>query len=459
MAAMDAGSARLLLKLLSPIDALTGKPIPQPVRWSAVQALGKMRDTAAIPFIQAAVDASPINEEHPEQLNFAIQAAAALGEIGSKDAEPALVPLLHSVLPVANSAVVALAKLMKGTPERFFSLVEKSGFNKQAALPAWMQSMAELGGVEGAAELNRLLLQSLENPGTPHSELLPTILTSLARINPPGFQDTLQPFLRSQDTVLLRAAISAYQPNANGKEPWKTFVRALENCAASGDSRTKAEILLRLTPWVGEAEVQQELWTGFKDPDRRVRIASLALLRKSGISGAIEDPGASTASVRDVVYRMIAASRKNSTIANVATTRGTLEIELFREDAPLTVANFLVMARGGALNGYIFGQVVPFQRIESRDVRLKTGAGRTLDGEVNPRPFERGSVGLTADRREHPGGLFFIALAPQPYQDGIDTCFGRVISGIQVADRIVPGDKIIRIDIKDSVRFPDYVRY
>jgi len=50
-----------------------------------------------------------------------------------------------------------------------------------------------------------------------------------------------------------------------------------------------------------------------------------------------------------MTYRMLAAARQDRTIAILETTRGRIEIELFREDAPLTVANFVSLARNGSL--------------------------------------------------------------------------------------------------------------
>jgi hypothetical protein len=80
-----------------------------------------------------------------------------------------------------------------------------------------------------------------------------------------------------------------------------------------------------------------------------------------------------------------------------------------------------------------------------------------LKGEVNLRPFERGSVGIeTASGKPHHSRLF-VALAPLPYRDGIDTCFGRLISGLPVADRLVPGDRILHIQIKETVGMLDRI--
>jgi peptidyl-prolyl cis-trans isomerase B (cyclophilin B) len=165
------------------------------------------------------------------------------------------------------------------------------------------------------------------------------------------------------------------------------------------------------------------------------------------------------ATATDIVRRTLAASRKNSTIAVVETTRGTLEIMLFREDAPLTVANFVLTANRGNYSGFVFDRAVRSKQIGGRITGLQSGFDIAPDGEINMRPFERGSVGISFQDAESPKGRFFIALAPQPYLDGVDTCFGRVISGMPVADRIVSGDKILRIHIKETVGLLERIRY
>ena len=254
----------------------------------------------------------------------------------------------------------------------------------------------------------------------------------------------------------MRTAVEVYQPKNNTKEPWAPVAQAFANCS---DPETKIDVLFHLTPWIGEPKVQQVFQTGLKDPEQRVRLAAFALLHKAGITNTIVDFGPSTASITDAVCRTITASRRNSTIATIETTRGTLELELFREDAPLTVANFVLTAESGAYNGFVFEQVIPSQRIGGTDSGSQAGFGRATRGELNLRPFERGSVGMAAAGGGKNNRRFFVTLAPQPLLDGIDTCFGRVISGVQVADKIVPGDRILRINIKETISILDRLRY
>ena len=174
---------------------------------------------------------------------------------------------------------------------------------------------------------------------------------------------------------------------------------------------------------------------------------------------ASEEPQPGADSITDAVSYALAAYRKNSTIAQIETTRGTIEIELFREDAPVTAERFVAMAKRGVYDDTEFTKTAPLEVIEGGNPMEWPGLSRTIRSEVNMRPFERGSIGMALAEGGSDAGKFFIALTPQPYLDGINTCFGHVISGIQVADRLAPGDRIRRVTIKETVHFHDYQRY
>jgi peptidyl-prolyl cis-trans isomerase B (cyclophilin B) len=161
----------------------------------------------------------------------------------------------------------------------------------------------------------------------------------------------------------------------------------------------------------------------------------------------------------DAFFMALAANRKNSTIAIVETNRGTMEIELFREDAPLTVDNFVKFAAEGIYDDMEFAPAPQKRIVETTIYRDPLGFAHIGGGEFNMRPFERGSVGIAPADRSSDTSRFFVSLAPQPYLDGIQTCFGRVISGMQVAEKIVAGDRIKHISIKETISFLDYRRY
>jgi peptidyl-prolyl cis-trans isomerase B (cyclophilin B) len=156
---------------------------------------------------------------------------------------------------------------------------------------------------------------------------------------------------------------------------------------------------------------------------------------------------------------VLAANRKNSTIAILETNRGSIEIELFREAAPVTVANFVLSAKGGDYRRMRFETVIQDRLLEGVSPKARSGLLHAIPGEVNMKQFERGSVGMGRINGDSETGHIFVALTPQPFLDGIHTCFGRVISGMPVADRIVSGDYIRKVTIRESISFLDRQTY
>jgi peptidyl-prolyl cis-trans isomerase B (cyclophilin B) len=184
----------------------------------------------------------------------------------------------------------------------------------------------------------------------------------------------------------------------------------------------------------------------------RMSVASLA-------TDKIISENSSNHLLSDAYCMTLAANRKNSTIAIMETNRGTLEIELFREDAPLTVDNFVKLAREGVYDDMEFAPAPQKRIVETAIYRSHQGFARDGHGEINLRPFERGSVGIALADRNSDTCRFFISFAPQPYLDGIQTCFGRVVSGMPAAEKLVAGDRIKRISIKETISFLNYRRY
>ncbi len=458
----DPSLAHLLFPLLAPRDPIRGEENPLPVRVAAVLALGNLRNPDSAAAIDEALSDEPIDEAHPEQVNFAIQAATALGYIEEAEVPAVLARLLDAPEAVADSAVVALAGSLKADPDRFFTLA--SGFRRRtpSAGRAWAEALGVLGGPRAAAELKSMLVRMTDESQDPEGRLvLPMILVSLEKTETPDFQEILLPFLESHDGVVVRVAAGAYKPRAGAKTPWSPIVRAYENLAPGNELEAKLAVLKRLEPWIREADVEAILRRALEDRQRKARIAAARLLRLAGADDVPEDPGPAETRTTEVSYTILAATRRDRTVAVLETTRGTVEIELFHEDAPLTVANFESLARQGFFNGLSFMRVVPFFVIQGGDPRndQEGGPGYTIRCEINLHAYERGSIGMALAGKDTGGSQFFITLAPQPHLDGRYTCFGRVISGMDVVDRIVPGDRIVRVRIDEDVTALDYRRY
>jgi cyclophilin family peptidyl-prolyl cis-trans isomerase/HEAT repeat protein len=137
-------------------------------------------------------------------------------------------------------------------------------------------------------------------------------------------------------------------------------------------------------------------------------------------------------------------------IASIETSGGVLELELFAADAPLTVYNFITLARRRYFDGQSFHRVVPNFVVQGGDPRGdgNGGPGYAIRDELNRRRYLRGTLGMALSGPNTGGSQFFVTHSPQPHLDGGYTVFGQMASGGPVLDRIVQGDRIVRIRIR-----------
>lgn len=155
----------------------------------------------------------------------------------------------------------------------------------------------------------------------------------------------------------------------------------------------------------------------------------------------------------DADYRL-ALSRKNLSVQAVLTTqKGTFTIDFLPEDAPLTVDNFIKLARANYFNGLEVHRVVPNFVMQDGDPRGdgNGGPGWSIRCEINMVPYERGAVGMALSGKDTGGSQWFVTHSPQPHLDGGYTVFGRVNeTGMKVVDQIVRGDKIVKVEILEG---------
>ncbi len=126
------------------------------------------------------------------------------------------------------------------------------------------------------------------------------------------------------------------------------------------------------------------------------------------------------------------------------TTKGEFTIELYPEEAPVTVANFVQLVKTDFYDGIYFHRVVPAFVVQAGDPRGDGwgGPGYAIPCEYNDIRYERGVVGMAHAGKDTGGSQFFITHTPQPHLNGRHTAFGRVISGMEIVDSIQMYDKI-----------------
>ncbi|HET9115021.1 MAG TPA: peptidylprolyl isomerase [Gaiellaceae bacterium] len=125
--------------------------------------------------------------------------------------------------------------------------------------------------------------------------------------------------------------------------------------------------------------------------------------------------------------------------ATLHTSHGTVEVELFDDDAPKTVENFRKLAGDGFYDGVIFHRVIPDFMIQGGDPTGtgSGGPGYTFEDEFNARPVARGALAMANAGPNTNGSQFFIVTADAcPWLDGKHTVFGRVTDGMDVVEAI-----------------------
>ena len=141
------------------------------------------------------------------------------------------------------------------------------------------------------------------------------------------------------------------------------------------------------------------------------------------------------------------------TSATLHTNHGAIAIELFDEDAPKTVENFLKLARDGFYDGVVFHRIIPDFMIQGGDpTGTGTGGpGYTFEDEFNDHKVERGALAMANAGPNTNGSQFFIVTtAAAPWLDGKHTVFGRVTDGMDAVDTIEQVDT----DAQDKPREP-----
>lgn len=156
---------------------------------------------------------------------------------------------------------------------------------------------------------------------------------------------------------------------------------------------------------------------------------------------------------------MLADTTKKYT-AHMETEKGTLVLELFARDVPLTVSNFVSLATQGYYDGTTFHRVIPGFMAQGGDP-TGTGAGGPgyrFKDEFTGHKHGTGALSMANAGANTNGSQFFITYAPQPGLDGKHSVFGQLVEGMDVLKSLTPrdpsknpqfkGDRVIKVSIK-----------
>jgi len=138
--------------------------------------------------------------------------------------------------------------------------------------------------------------------------------------------------------------------------------------------------------------------------------------------------------------------------ATIETERGNLVLELFASDVPMTVNNFVFLARDGFYDGLTFHRVVPGFMVQGGCPigDGSGGPGYRFDDEITEHTHVAGALSMANSGPNTNGSQFFITYTPQHHLNGDHSVFGQLVEGMDVLERIEQGDVMIRITIEEK---------
>ena len=135
----------------------------------------------------------------------------------------------------------------------------------------------------------------------------------------------------------------------------------------------------------------------------------------------------------------------------IETAYGTIEAELYSEDAPKTVARITELANKNFYDGLTFHRVIPGFVAQGGDPSGNGtgGSGTKLKAEFNKRNHLEGTLAMArSSDPDSADSQFYICLGAQPHLDNQYTIFGQVVKGLDAVKKLKVGDKMTKVYVK-----------
>jgi cyclophilin family peptidyl-prolyl cis-trans isomerase/HEAT repeat protein len=409
------------------------------VRVNALRSLGTYHDSTLVPRIASRVD-DPV-------ANVRVQAASALGELGGS---AAVAPLMRALTGKGSFALrrEALRGLARADSARFTKAAatwrsSRDWRERAAAAEGW--ALAGAAGTpwftadrDGRVVATGLQAWADEVEG-PDGRLIEAGRRLLGHPDA-GVRSVAGDVVgRAADLGDLAALTAMYTRAARDSFP-DAALAALNAVAAIGHSGSAAQVRANrdfLGAVARPSDYLLRRWAEDKWPEAAARWGPAHPIAT----------GRSLQDYRDLVRRFIAApdSLARPHVFIETEQRGTLEVELFGPEAPLTVANFLRLVDRGFFDGHRWHRVVPNFVVQDGDPRGDGfgSPGGTIRDEINRMRYDiKPMVGMALSGPDTGSSQWFITLSPQPHLDGTYTVFGRAVGNVGALTRITQGDVI-----------------
>jgi cyclophilin family peptidyl-prolyl cis-trans isomerase/HEAT repeat protein len=474
-------AARLLLPLLDDADPDTRSMAIRSLSAASAAAAELPLDSVLPRLAAAASDAD---------YGIRIEALRALGTFGT----PAAVTILQASIGVdrPHETLVALESLARSGPAAAASVPVLLRFVTDQSNPPFLREIA----VETIAGID---------PGRLDGELRPMLTdpewrvrSAYARAAARRRQLGIQPLVLLARDADARVAAIAHEGLRRALGPTGMgAVRALLiEALGHPHVRVRAEALRSLA-WLEDPSLLPSLLDAYdrarRDVDNEAAIAAIDAIADLAHTGSVapdraffarfprpEDPAlvqkavdrfrqsatrvwgdadpspppAADAEYIDLVERWVRPTPESRTLPTVRfrTEAGSFDLLLHGDRAPRTVANFLRLVDADFFHGQEWTRVVANFIAQGGDPRGDTsgGPGYTIRDEHNRMRFLAGAAGMALSGRDSGGSQFFVTHSPQPHLDGDYTVFATVVSGLEVLERILPGDRVLEVGMAEQ---------
>ena len=452
------------------------------VRVNAIRALASLKDPrAAEPLLKrgellAQGDLANLSPE----LNEVLEIATTLGRLLAQKENQTVVAWLRKLNEIFNHRAleveVAFVRIAPSTYLESFGVGDQArrkvqeiilldwraaagvanGLGEVATLPASVANKSELAAI--AQNLLRAMLD-YRNSGlnintlvAVHSEYaIPDVLRALAAFKPQDMAGVARAQLNESDIIIRGTAADLL----GDQPPSEEHTRALAAAWPQAANDTLNDAALSILDALGKqktATANEQIKEALKSGDHLIRRRAVSILKANGAGDFSAQIG--TVHTRNTIadYNRALGRIGKNVRAVVTTSKGSFTIELLPEAAPLTVDNFVQLAQRDYFRNVTIHRVVPNFVIQDGDPRGdgNGGPGYTIRCEINQVPYDRAAVGMALSGKDTGGSQWFVTHSPQPHLDGGYTVFGRVVAGMDVVDRIVRGDVIQSVTIKQS---------
>jgi cyclophilin family peptidyl-prolyl cis-trans isomerase/HEAT repeat protein len=424
------------------------------VRVSSIRALASLKDPSV---------AEPLYKRNIPDNNELLEIATTVGRLlAQKDDEAAMNWLLKTGEKLDHTAPEVEIALVRISTPTYLSYLEQqtnpmnwraasamaAALGEVAALPDTVKTKPEL-----AARAESLLRKLLAYEST--GQALPDVLRALAAFKPKDLTAVLIAHLQKPDVIVRGTAADLLGDLPPSEEIKNALIAAWPQTKEDSLNDAALSILDALSKQKNGLLKEPDLLTAppldaLGSQDHLIRRRAVALLNKATGRDSSIHIGIVQTKNTEAVYRRALARIGRKVRAVVTTSKGSFTIELLPSDAPLTVDNFVQLAQRNYYQGVTIHRVVPNFVIQDGDPRGdgNGGPGYQIRCEINQVPYDRAVLGMALSGKDTGGSQWFVTHSPQPHLDGGYTVFGRVITGMNVVDKIERGDVVKSIVIR-----------